>query len=219
MVTLTTVSGKNATAELLISKWASSDDYARAEIMQSLLRRQEILLGRAALRALLAHTTGSKDWHIGVDTNGKPYTHSRTGNAGPHISLSHTKGLVACAVSEINPVGIDVEYWRKRDYTALADYAFGPDECEAVAKNGHAAFYRIWTLREAIAKMSGLGVMAGFDGHDCMPGKAEMGFWTRPPWQMYYVSPQPNYSLALATQGQTTWSAAAVQSVDLTKTG
>jgi len=214
MVAFTTVSSENLIARPLIAKWATAEDHTQAIHRQSDARQRDFLLARAVLRALLAHLTGAGDWHICPDTKGKPQALTATGIAGPHISLSHTHGLVACAVSDEGPVGIDIEYWRERDFTALADYAFGPREREEVAHNGISAFYRIWTLREAIAKAIGEGLIATIDGLDSVADAPASGSWATKTWQLFYTSPQIDYSLAMASVGENTWSEMPITLID-----
>lgn len=220
MVTLTTVSSENAIAESLISKWATSEDYAHVAPRQIHSRRRDSLLARAALRALLAHVTGADGWHIDVDVNGKPYASTSTGVAGPYISLSHTQGLVACVISKMSPIGVDVEYWRVRDFEKLADYAYGPSEREEVAREGVSAFYRIWTLREAMAKAVGAGVMKAFNGRDCIMDAESSApdYWIMNKWRLLYRRIQESYSLAIAlNNAEGDWSEKSIAWIDATK--
>jgi 4'-phosphopantetheinyl transferase len=216
MVTLTTVSSESANAKLLISKWATAEDLAQANLRRNKKKRHNSLLARATLRALLAHVTETGDWQIQPDSHGKPHVFTPTGVTAPHISLSHTQGLVACAVSRDNPLGIDVEHWRVRDFMALANYAFGPREQEEVAREGISAFYRIWTLREAIAKASGTGLFATLDGHDYVANAPTYGCFTIKAWQLFYCSLQTNYSLAVASKGNNVWTDASLVLADAT---
>ncbi|MGB9154107.1 MAG: 4'-phosphopantetheinyl transferase superfamily protein [Alphaproteobacteria bacterium] len=206
MITLTTIPSGSESANQLIAKWAIAEDHAQAELRQSETRRHDFLLTRSALRALLHYTTGVSAWHIRPDSAGKPYATSLTGKSGPHISLSHTKGLVACAISQEAPIGIDVEYWRTRDFTALANYAFSLQEREQVARDGKPAFYRIWTLKEAMAKATGTGILATVKKEAYAVDTQVDGFKETATWQLYCTMPTPNYSLAIATKGQSPWS-------------
>jgi len=205
MVTITTVSSKDADAKRLITKWATAEDFTQVKSRHNEAKRHDFLVARSAMRALLAHATGISDWHIRSDPNGKPYAITVTGKAGPHISLSHTKGLIACAISQEAPIGIDVEYWQGRDFIALANYAFGPREREEVARDGISAFYRIWTLREAISKTTGVSLITTFDGDDYGADAPASGCWTTDMWQLFYTSPQIDYSLAIASKDDDIW--------------
>ncbi len=217
MVTLTTVSSESPIAKSLIHRWATPEDRAQAKLRRSDARQYEFLLTRATLRALLTSVTGIGDWRIYPDAKGKPQTLSPTGKTGPHISLSHTRGLVACAVSETGPIGVDVEYWWMRDFMALANYAFGPRECAEVARNGISAFYRIWTLREAISKAKGIGLMATLDGNDSVADAPVTGCWETNAWQLFHLSPKPDYSFAVATKDESVWSEASLTWIDMEK--
>jgi phosphopantetheinyl transferase len=218
MLTLTTVSSESADAKLLIAKWATAEDHAQVNLRRNKTKRHNALLARATLRALLAHVTETSDWQIQPNSNGKPYVFTPTGITAPYISLSHTEGLVACAISHDSPLGIDIEHWRVRDFTALANYAFGPREQEEVARDGVSAFYRIWTLREAIAKASGTGLFASLDGHDCVADSPKSECFTSGAWQLFCCSPQINYSLAIASKFAGMWSDDALSFVDVATT-
>jgi len=51
------------------------------------------------------------DWRFIVGRFGKPQIDPALGRPRLHFSLSHTRGLVACAVSLDHEVGLDVETW------------------------------------------------------------------------------------------------------------
>lgn len=70
------------------------------------------------------------------------------------ISLSHSKGLIFIAIS-LNKVslGVDIEHMNtKRDVNLLAKNYYHLTEVAQVEQRGVDAFYRIWTLKEAISK-------------------------------------------------------------------
>jgi phosphopantetheinyl transferase len=123
-------------------------------------------VGRAlALQLLIA--LGGEDWSIETDARGKPVVR---GSPVRHISIAHTGNIVAAAASAVGPIGIDVEYRDPaRDLNSLALAAYGPAECQAVATHGVSAFYRIWTIREAISKVTGDGMALVIDRIDRVP--------------------------------------------------
>ena len=110
----------------------------------------------------------------------------------------------------------DVEYWQPRDFTALAAYAFGPREREAVALDGISAFYQIWTLREAMAKATGEGLIATINGLDRVADTPAFGCWANEAWRTFYTLPQAKYSLAIASESKSIWSAASLTHTDVT---
>ncbi|WP_156755326.1 4'-phosphopantetheinyl transferase family protein [Actinokineospora pegani] len=70
---------------------------------------------------------------------------------GVDVSLAHTGGVVAAAVSVAGRVGVDVEPLG-RDLGAAGDRAFHPEECRADPVRG-------WTVKEAVAKAVGRGLL------------------------------------------------------------
>jgi 4'-phosphopantetheinyl transferase len=79
------------------------------------------------------------------------------------FNLSHTRGLVACAVAAAGEVGIDVESAdRPAEPGDLAARFFSPDEVEhlqacALAEQ-RVRFTELWTLKEAFLKALGVGL-------------------------------------------------------------
>jgi 4'-phosphopantetheinyl transferase len=70
------------------------------------------------------------------------------------ISLSHSKGLIFIALSLSNvSFGVDIEYINtKRNVELLARHFYHSSEVEQIEQLDKNAFYRIWTLKEAISK-------------------------------------------------------------------
>lgn len=216
-----------AMAERLVAVWPTPADRAYAAGRK---RPGTSLLALAALRALLSRVTGNADWRITRSSFGKPALEAGDGTAGPAISLSHTAGLTAVAIARGGSVGIDVEHHRQRHFDALADQALGPAERAEVAAGGACAFYRIWTLREAMAKATGAGLALAINRHDLVEGIAS-GHPARRDrmgrsWRLLHTAPDPAHSLGLAWYGGPAgaWPhwidlAHALQSIPATETG
>lgn len=91
---------------------------------------------------------------------------------GLRFNLSHTRGLVCCAVVQDLPVGIDAECRRPlRDARAIAERFFAAEEAAAVVAAGPpgsaaeaAIFHALWTLKEAYVKALGRGLSMGLGG-------------------------------------------------------
>jgi 4'-phosphopantetheinyl transferase len=182
----------------LIPRWATRTDRTHAAVRR---RPEASLQALAALRALLFATTRRTDWIVARAASGKPSVTTADGQDGPSISLSHTKGRIAVAVAWSVQIGIDVEYHRPRDFAALADQAFGPAEQQEVAAEGQGAFYRIWTLREAMAKATGDGLALVLNRHDLANGITGDQPIEKDRWTLHHLQPEPGYSLGLAWSG------------------
>jgi 4'-phosphopantetheinyl transferase len=179
----------------LVARWATDADRAYAA------GRVRSGMALAALRALLFRATGRRDWVVVRAESGKPSVRMADGRDGPSVSVSHTAGLIAVAVARDVAVGMDVECHRSRDFSALADEAFGAAERREVAIGGAAAFYRIWTLREAVAKATGDGLALVLNRADLADGVASGRADVRGRWTLLHVLPEPGYSLGVAWLG------------------
>ena len=200
----------------LVDRWATDADRAYAAERRS----GSTLLALAALRSLLFSVTRQSGWIVHRTAQGKPSVTAPDGSDGPAVSLSHSSGLIAVAAIRAGCVGIDVEWHRSRDFAALEDQAFGPAERREVAAGGAEAFYRIWTLREAMAKATGDGLAmvlnrldlanGVLDDHVRIIDRAGKG------WRLAHVRAAPGYSLGIASPcGDSLGPAARIQWVAL----
>ena len=155
-------------------------------------------LARVVLHALLSGVTGRDDWVVRTAASGKPYLL----DDGPAISLSHSGEMIAAAVDLAGrPLGIDLECHKPRDFHAIAAQWFGPHERAAVARTGMAAFYRIWTAREARAKALGTGLAGALRAGNTVGARSGDG-WISGGFWFFHDRPVPGYSLTIATQGE-----------------
>lgn len=78
-----------------------------------------------------------------------------------NISLTHSKGFIFFAITTdaIN-VAVDFEYQNTaRDTQTLANAYFHPDEAKWLLERDQTQFYRLWTLKEALAKITASSVL------------------------------------------------------------
>lgn len=98
-------------------------------------------------------SVSANDIIIKKTASGKPYAE----NARAEFSISHSKEIVACAVSE-NEIGIDAEKIRSVNFRAAARFA--TEEEIAYIGESIERFFEIWTLKEAYFKCIGTGLGA-----------------------------------------------------------
>ncbi|HBM90830.1 MAG TPA: hypothetical protein DD400_03000 [Rhodospirillaceae bacterium] len=198
------------------TKWIADEDYRDVLNRKSKRVQERSLFAKGCLRALLFHVTGEEKWTLSQTQNGKPIATTSNGAACPYISLSHSKTMIACAISLRSPVGIDIEQHKLRRFPDLAAYAFGPTEQQYVANGEINAFYKIWTLREALSKISGKGIMSMINGKDLVTCPPDSDCWIDQEWSLYYKKILPDYSLSIATRKETDWSIKSLCAVDPT---
>lgn len=71
-----------------------------------------------------------------------------------HFNMSHCKFAAACVISD-KPVGIDVEGIREHYNEGLIDYVLNEEERKDITPQ---KFTRLWTMKEAVVKLSGRGI-------------------------------------------------------------
>ena len=99
--------------------------------------------------------------------NGKPYF-----EGDPiFFSLSHTRGIAVCAISDA-PIGVDIEEIRPKKIESLKRIAarmFNEKENKYLDAYNYelSAFYEIWVRKEAMVKRSGIGIKGMIDADSC----------------------------------------------------
>lgn len=145
----------------------SVEELMRLDAFVSDADRQEYLLAHVLLRRVLARETDLPPEALlfQAGPHGKP----ELGNVlpcVPRFSLTHTRGLVACAVSSV-PVGIDAEPAARAVDPKLACRFFAPPEIAWLDHlpdpDRQRGFLRLWTLKEAYVKGIGLGLHQPLD--------------------------------------------------------
>jgi phosphopantetheinyl transferase len=133
-------------------------------------RRQEFIIGRGLTRTALGALFNIEPHRIEfeADSRGKLTTRMPPEARGAHFSISHTHDIVVCAVCPQYPVGIDIERVVERlEPAALAERFFSESEYEVLIKlegpSQQDRFFTMWTLKEALGKAHGLGVLTGTD--------------------------------------------------------
>jgi 4'-phosphopantetheinyl transferase len=131
--------------------------------------RVEALVARTLQRWVLSQYAPVKpsEWRFGKGPYGKPFVEAPVATC-PSFNLSHSGGMIVCAVSWAASVGVDVEdVTRDLAIPDLARRFFAPPEADDVTRQPATMmrdrFYRYWTLKEAYVKATGLGISQPFD--------------------------------------------------------
>ena len=132
--------------------------------------RRSSLASLLALRSLLPESCD--DLTILRTQNRKPYF----GSHPLHFSLSHIDGISVCAISD-TPVGIDIEWLdRERNFLDVSRRFFSLDEQKLIEESLTPSFdfYSLWTKKEALAKLTGEGLISV-----CSAKSHDEGYYTQ----------------------------------------
>lgn len=167
----------------------------------------------AAAHALLRMTLSSAapvdpaDWTFEADARGKPGIPAASSLPPLAFSLSHSRGVVACAVARV-PVGVDVEQIdRNVEVVDLSSRYFAPGEAAQVSRGplpqARLRFTELWTLKEAYAKALGLGLSHGLDATAFdLDADERTIHGGAPGWTFALFEPAPGARLAVAIEGE-----------------
>lgn len=124
--------------------------------------RNRYLIGRYIVRSLASAYTGIKPEKIEIryKKEGKPFIDE---TYGMHFSISHSASLVACAVTQMRQLGVDVEKIRPlQNENAIAKRSFSDLELNSLSNLNKKAylrgFFQGWTQKEAFVKAIGDGL-------------------------------------------------------------
>jgi len=152
-----------------LERYLDQDDKQLLKKLPSPDLGHRFITGRAALRCILTtfedHDVPEATWRFSNLANGKPCIRApKTSIAS--FNLSYANSLIAIAVSKAVEVGIDVEMEHAIPDDEIPWHLFSKDEqhlLKTTPKAGFSnAFFRLWTLKEAIAKQTGQGFATEF---------------------------------------------------------
>jgi 4'-phosphopantetheinyl transferase len=119
----------------------------------------------ACARDVLARATSTRstDWQLAHTKTGRPVA-LHPNLAEVNVSVTHAADLLACAVSCVGPIGVDVEPIRSfDDVDGVRSQAFEPAlnrRLDTVPpERRQAAFFEAWVTFEALGKVSGRGIV------------------------------------------------------------
>lgn len=126
-------------------------------------------------------------------------------------SLSHSHAYAALALAPpLTSVGVDVEWLAPREFVGMAEIGYSRAEAALIASitepgQQRAAFYELWTLKEACAKALGLSLVDSL--HQCrfvndgLTWEAEIP--SAKAWQAIVYAPRPDLRLSLVRVADT----------------
>lgn len=193
----------------------TEDERARCQRLVRGEDRRSFAITRALVRRSLSRygPTAPADWRFITNQHQCPFVEpSQAGTPALQFNLSHTRGLVALAVTRGARVGVDVERVSRVVDLAVADRHFAPAEAHELRGLPPAeqpvAFFEYWTLKEAYIKARGMGLalplgafaftvqpprpptIAFVPGFDDVPAR----------WQFWQAWPTPQHRLSLAIE-------------------
>jgi 4'-phosphopantetheinyl transferase len=130
-------------------------------------RRAQFEVGRRLLHHAAREIFGTAKYSVEV-VDERPVLTVKGARAPACVSLSHSGDVVMCGLAPSGLLGVDVERIRPRKHwEGLAEFALHPSELRRLVKLPDAArwpgFYRVWTLKEALAKALGVGLALPFN--------------------------------------------------------
>jgi 4'-phosphopantetheinyl transferase len=151
-------------------------------------------------------------WMFAENAYGKPALAGRFVATNLRFNLTHTHGLVACAVCRGADVGIDAESLAPRFHPLdLANRFFSPSEVIGLQKcaesERYTRFIELWTLKEAYVKAIGLGLSHPLQSFSfVLDGASSLRFESATSddlagWHFALLAPSTRHRMAVATWG------------------
>lgn len=193
----------------------SPDEKARRDRFVGKHLQDAFTISRGALRIVLGRA-------LSLKPNALQFSYGRYGkprlehSSSLHFNSSHTRELVACAVTEGCEIGIDIEKIESLpDAEAIAQSYFCPEELADLhtlqsKEEQQAAFYRCWTRKEAYLKAIGTGLSTDLNSFgvtllpDTKPAFIHVGHSHEEAkhWTLQDLGPIPGHSSAIAYRDQ-----------------
>lgn len=149
----------------------SEDERVRGGRFMRETSRWQYVTTRIALRLLLGRylTCSPKDLCFRCSPCGKPELDDPAGDTPIRFNVSHVHGMALIAVAHGRALGVDLERVQvDKNLEFKGRWAFHSDELDALPTGkcnyGHAAFYLLWTQKEAYLKAIGVGLTVPFKG-------------------------------------------------------
>ena len=197
--------------EAALAAYLSADEHEaeRAGLLSGTHQRR-FVVARGMLRQLLGRYLDRDPGAVAFarGAHGKPFLQK----GELHFNVSHTHELALYAIARDREVGVDVEWMRPQvAHEQIAARFFSLEEQEALAQvpdeERRAAFYNIWTRKEAYVKARGDGIAAGLGtfavslGAEAALLHSDEGRDEVERWKLIALEPADGYVAALCGAG------------------
>ena len=143
----------------------SDDEKSRLNNFHYEHHRHLYLITRALVRTTLSEYVDVKpaSWDFGKNRYGKPFISQPSTKWVLKFNISHTKGLVICAITRDFEIGVDIEDRQRSTrsaFSSLFSYFSAEEIAELEALSSEQQkhrFFEHWTLKEAYIKARGAG--------------------------------------------------------------
>jgi 4'-phosphopantetheinyl transferase len=164
----------------------SQDEQQRAEKFRQAKTQQQFVTVRGILRLLLGQYLESDPQTLSFSygVHGKPRLQSPGNHLPLEFNLSHSGDLALYALTLEHPLGIDLEQIRPDcNYLAIAQRFFTAEEVSGLLslplEQQSAAFFQIWTAKEAYIKALGGSIFSGLSQLEVkLADLSEQNIWT-----------------------------------------
>lgn len=144
----------------------SSEEHERERRFRFARDRRTYVTTRALVRWVLTHyaEVAPSEWRFRDTNEGRPVLAEDQFRLAPlSFSLSHARGMIACAVRRHLAIGVDVEVAVSHgDEVEIAEDCFAHEEAAALRTispaRRAARFLEYWTLKESYVKARGAGL-------------------------------------------------------------
>lgn len=200
---------------LLSAYWEilSKDEQKKQQRFYFEKDRHLYLVSHALVRTTLSLYTGIDPKRLGFFQNryGRPELFIGETSLPLRFNLSHTDGLIACAVVLKEDIGVDVErIKRSENYMEIANSYFSDNEKYELNMinddDKKKRFIDYWTLKESYTKAKGMGLympLEKFSFHILDFERISVNFDPEladnpEQWQFYLLKPIPDYRVSLS---------------------
>jgi len=149
----------------------SDEEKARCAGISDAGNQREYLAAHILAHLMLAHfsTIAAADWHFLAGPHGRPEPAPEINSMALRFNLSHATGMVACALTTQDDIGLDVEWLeRSNRLDAIAEQKFAVSEAATFASAAEdrrqQVFFSFWTLKESYIKAIGKGLREPLNG-------------------------------------------------------